>query len=597
MSNTDDISKKLLKAPKLPDTVQGDGRYVMRLLKKYLEQQAIQLNLANGFTAKEIKGTSAGDTPKHFILTFDRLGGHFTWDYPNDITTVAYYELRTNTNVGSKSGLLERTYENKSDKLPNAYAATVYLYAVNTARKASNPSVLSYTKARPYAPSEIALTKNNEGVLITFLDIPSDCIGANIYINGKKYTSLDNVYLYSKSNKDQKIRRVEVAYYDSFGEGERAVLDCFLPDVTGFLVERNGANLDFYWEPVDVYDASYEVRVAASADWNTGLKLFTTKTNNKNRYIYPNEGQYYLLVKAFDAHGNYSENAAYQIMNTYADISRNVILEFNQNDVDYPGDKLNMYYDYAADNITLEREATFGEYMMNVQLPKQYRARNWLSFECQAYTEDSVIWNDAEYTWDDANGAWNGSIVEDALIDVKQEIAIYTGVDTQDVFTARENSSITPETGGSVLENQNASSFDASHFGNGVVITPTTLLSYITDLPQQFKLLFTLKTEGKLPDTILMTLAYNTAKFIYIGFDATKDCFYMRCSDGKAVTIDRINPESVSDWITFGISQSGTERALYIHSLAANKISRQAVNAAPLAAFNKIYCYPKIINA
>ena len=49
------ITKKLLKAPTLPDTVQGDGRYLMRLLKKYLEDQAVQLNLANGFTAAEIQ--------------------------------------------------------------------------------------------------------------------------------------------------------------------------------------------------------------------------------------------------------------------------------------------------------------------------------------------------------------------------------------------------------------------------------------------------------------------------------------------------------------------------------------------------------------
>ena len=593
MSN--DIERTLLKAPRLPDTVQGDGRYVMRLLKDYLEQQAVQLNIANGFSADEIKGTADGSIPRHFTLTFDRLGGHFTWDYPTDATSLAYYELRTDTNVGKTSGLLDRTYNNYSDVLPQAYATTVYLYAISPTGEASAPSSLSYTKMRPLAPSDLALTKNNEGTLVTFLAIPSDCVGANIYIDGVKYVSLDNVFLY-RASEDYKIKKVEVAYYDSFGEGERAILVCILPDVTGFLVERNGANLDFYWDAVDVYNISYEVRVGVTADWNVGWTLFTTRTNAKNRYIYPNEGDYYLMVKAYDDHGNYSENAAWQLMNTIADIHRNVILKYNQNDVDYPGTKINMYYDYAADNIRLEREGLFGEYIMDINLPQKYRARNWLSFDCYAFSADELIWDDADFTWDDATGMLNGSTVDSSLVEVEQKIAFYVGPDTTSDFLARENGDVTPELGGTVLEEQNASGFYDAHYGKGVKITPLTELSYTltNTIPQSFNMVFSLKTTAALPDTILMVLADDSHHFLYVGHDARREVFYLVGSDGKEATIPK-NTVNTVDWIVFGVSQGTTERTLFVNSLTKSLSRKADVPAAPVGSFTKMYCYPKII--
>ena len=591
------ITKKLIRAPLLPDTVQGDGRYLMRLLKKYLEDQAIQLNLANGFTADEIRDTdpNAAYMPRHFTLTFDRLGGHFSWNPPADVSNLAYYELRLDTNVGSSKNKLEGPiYTNSSDKLPTSYSAQVYLYAVNRDGAYSNPTTLTYTKTRPYQPEDIALTKNNVGTLITFLDIPSNCIGAYVYVDGKRYKTLDNVYLYKNADPNYKIKKVEVSYYDSFGEGERATLNCVVPDVEGFLVERNGSNLDFYWDPVDVYGVVYEVRVTTSTDWNMGIVLFTTKTNNKNRFIYPNEGDYYLMVKALDTHGNYSENAAWQLMNTVADIHRNVILKYDQNEYDYPGSKINMYYDYEADNICLEREATFGEYIMDVQLPQRYRARNWLSFDCLAFSTDELIWDDAEFIWDEAVGVINGGVIDNSLTEIERKIAFYVGESTLDTFLARENEDITPETGGTILESQNADEFANAHYGKGVTITPLTRLAYSAEeIPEVFSMVFSLKVSVALPNTILMVLADDNHHSLTVGFDAYRNVFYLLDSNGVEITIPKVT--GTVDWLTFGISQGLTKRSFFLNSLVRETSQKQTIDAEPLCEFEEIYCYPKII--
>jgi len=371
-------------------------------------------------------------------------------------------------------------------------------------------------------------------------------------------------------------------------------LYCVMPDVEGFLVERNGSNLDFYWKPVDVYGAVYEVRVAQTTDWTMGIPLFTTKTNNKNRYIYPNEGEYYLLVKAVDLHGNYSENAAYQIMNTEADIHRNVILKYNQNDYDYPGSKINMYYDYAADNIALEREATFGEYIMDIQLPQKYRARNWLSFDCLAFSTDELIWNDAEFIWDDAVGVINGSVIDNSLTEIDQKIAFYVGESTMDTFLARENEDITPEEGGTVLESQNADEFANAHYGKGVLITPLTRLAYSADeIPEEFTMIFSLKVSEALPDTILMVLADSSYHSLAVGFDSVRNVFYLLGSDGLEITIPKVT--GTVDWLTFGISQGEETRSFFLNSLVRETSQKQTIDAEPLCEFEEIYCYPKII--
>ena len=45
--------KVYIEAPDLPNVVQGDGRYLMTQLRRYLAAIAEQVNLADGFKANE----------------------------------------------------------------------------------------------------------------------------------------------------------------------------------------------------------------------------------------------------------------------------------------------------------------------------------------------------------------------------------------------------------------------------------------------------------------------------------------------------------------------------------------------------------------
>ena len=162
-----EIQKKVLHAPNLPAAIQGDGRYLLSVLRSFMQEQTAQINAANSFTADDVDADKEGKilSPRNFRLTFSRLGGLMQWDHSLDAKDLNYYEVRTNKNIGSEYGLLERTTLSESARLPPSYVGRIFLFAVDRQGHVSYPAELSYTKARPMKPRDVALTKTQEHIV------------------------------------------------------------------------------------------------------------------------------------------------------------------------------------------------------------------------------------------------------------------------------------------------------------------------------------------------------------------------------------------------------------------------------------------------
>lgn len=616
---TEEEKATALKVPDLPAVIQGDGRHVMSLLRSFLVESAKQINLANGFSAEEIEPGTEGaiQTPRNFKLTFTRLGGEFTWDHIRDIASLAYYELRTDTDVGDAIGLLERTIENSSATLPATAVGHVYLYAFNQEGEYSTPAEILYSKPRPDAPQNITISTTADGTMITFSEIPSNCIGAYIYVDGKRYTSYENIYQLNGNTNG--LEQLEVAFFDQFGEGERGVLYLVLPDVTGFLVERNGPELDFYWDAVNVYNVKYVVKVCSELSWEQGTELFRTATNDKNRRLYPNRGDYYLMVKAYDEYGNYSKNAAYQFMTNETDVSRNIILEFDQHDTLYAGSKINMYYDPLFDGVKLEREAPYGEYVFKVKLDQEYKARNWL--ECNPFTTqgdygpmwrdceepwseseevwasiyDGSLWEDCAFAWDNTNLVWAGTIGNVDSAKIKQQLSYFNGLESNGIFSAQLDGELETDDGLSPFVQEKADEYWSGRWGSGLYIGPFTKLEYsLPTMQETFTFSFVLKIIDGLKDTVIAGFSDADGKYLRVGYDARLKCFYCGGSDGNVLQLPAEIYDGI-DYITFCVSQGSSVRRLLCHFYNTNTISYAEVNAAPIGKFSNVYCYPKML--
>lgn len=575
--------------PELPTTVKGDGRYVLSLLRKYLKSVNEQVNIANGFTEDEVEENKKGDftRPKNFTLTFDRMGGVLNWDaVPNN--NLAYYELRINDSIGTVTGLLEKTTATSSIQLPPTASGKIYLYAVSKEGKVSNPNTLTYNKRRPEAPSDISLTKNNEGTLITFLEIPTNCIGANIYIDGTKYESLDNLYLYP----DASITEVAIAYFDQFGEGELAKFSCIVPNVTGFYVEKNDANLYFYWDSVPIYNVTYVVKMGTTNRWEECVEIFRSKTN-KHRYIRPNQSKTYFLIKAVDDHNNYSAESAWFYLNTTLEIKKNIVLNFDQEQVGYSGGKLNMYYNVARHGLNLEPQTFKGEYFIYNVLPQKIKARNWIDNKISGLSDNNLRVMDLTFALDSKEAErflLSGLVGDITNVVLKNQIARYTGKNN-DYFNAIVDGTTDAKNGTKKDEHKVSMAF--TRFNKGALVTDVTRLVYACNVPSNFSMNFWIKNTSRLTDCFLVIL-YNskTNTKLYIGYDSHDKAFYTR-DNVQLKTIFVPIDTSDRDWVFIGLAQSADTRMLYINEYNYGLKNIVTDKIMPCGTFDAIYLNPK----
>ena len=584
--------KQFIKAPDIPNIVAGDGRYFAGQLRKYLAIIAEQVNLANGFQANEEIGTSGIAPPPHFTLTFSMEGGLFQWSHPTYLDRVKYYEIRKDTNVGTISGLIDRTVENHSTKMPNSYAGTVFLYAVLKDGTASNGSRLDYSKARPVAPQDISLTQNDQGTLVNYTWVPLDCMGAHIYIDGVMFETPDNWFLYT-GNAD-KISEVSVAYYDCFGEGERSTIYCKVPTVKGFIVERNGAVLDFYWESVGINGASYEVRSSQTNQWINGIKIFETGLLKK-KMEYPKTGDVYFLIKAKDEHGNYSKEAAWFLLSTKADQQKNIILETDEDKTSYSGNKIGVYYDTRNHGLRLTDGVFEGEYITAGHLPYKAIARSWAEASVLGISDSSLTVNDLTFPCTDDRAklitAVGGTITDTGDTDVKTYLSVGQTTASEADVAASLNGSIKTATGESPAVSDNVETFDYGRWFKGLKQSELTRLKYAIPTPiSQFHLTFNIRfNNGISPCTILMLKGEGTLELIYDG------AFRLIGSDGKINVIHTVVPqESI---LSIGISQTDTKRSLFIkvsNMVLSNIVERSEIDASPVGKFQYVSFYKEI---
>lgn len=155
------------------------------------------------------------DPPLEFDVYFSRDGVLWRWKQPPNLD-YAYSELRTNQDVGNKVGLLEVTQDTKSTVLPPTREGTAYLYNKGYGSKYSTPLIKPWSKPVPTAPQALTATSTYQGLQFTYSQIPEDCQGICISINGKKHYTKDEKFNYYCSTGSYTYK---ACFYDCFGEG------------------------------------------------------------------------------------------------------------------------------------------------------------------------------------------------------------------------------------------------------------------------------------------------------------------------------------------------------------------------------------------
>lgn len=172
-----------------------------------------------------IKVTAKETVPSQpYNLTYDFTKAFtFKWsDVPD--SDVMYYEIRTDTNVGSTIGLLGKTQSTSIDVNLMERKGTVYVYSVNTLKKYSYPAKVIYNYPKPDAPSYIHFTEALRGVNVLVAPFPVRVKSMRLYVEGhgiSKSFDLDNAsYTF---NGEPDIYYFWASYVDLMGEGYTSV--------------------------------------------------------------------------------------------------------------------------------------------------------------------------------------------------------------------------------------------------------------------------------------------------------------------------------------------------------------------------------------
>lgn len=172
-----------------------------------------------------IKVTAKETVPSQpYNLTYDFTKAFtFKWsDVPD--SDVMYYEIRTDTNVGSPVGLLGKTQSTSIDVNLMERKGTVYVYSVNTLKKYSYPAKITYNYPKPDAPSYIHFTEALRGVNVLVAPFPARVKSMRLYVEGhniSKSFDLNNAsYTF---NGEPDIYEFWASYVDMMGEGYTSV--------------------------------------------------------------------------------------------------------------------------------------------------------------------------------------------------------------------------------------------------------------------------------------------------------------------------------------------------------------------------------------
>lgn len=172
-----------------------------------------------------IKVTAKETVPSQpYNLTYDFTKAFtFKWsDVPD--SDVMYYEIRTDTNVGSPVGLLGKTQSTSIDVNLMERKGTVYVYSVNTLKKYSYPAKVTYNYPKPDAPSYIHFTEALRGVNVLAAPFPARVKSMRLYVEGSnvsKVLDLDNTSYTFYGEPD--VYNFSASYVDLMGEGYTSV--------------------------------------------------------------------------------------------------------------------------------------------------------------------------------------------------------------------------------------------------------------------------------------------------------------------------------------------------------------------------------------
>ena len=131
-------------------------------------------------------------------------------------TYIDFYEVRTNTNAGTKAGLLAQTADIQTTVKLKKRSGQIAIYAHSPLKGYGQPLVLDYNFPAPIAPSFETIGGNVGEFTVKTKPFPRGCIAWRIYVNDEEFETSSLMFTYKGASG---VKEVRAALVDCIGVG------------------------------------------------------------------------------------------------------------------------------------------------------------------------------------------------------------------------------------------------------------------------------------------------------------------------------------------------------------------------------------------
>ena len=364
------------------------------------------------------------------------------------------------------------------------------------------------------------------------------------------------------------------------------IVDFILSDnVSEFLLSRNGDYVDIKWKAIAIPHVRYEIRRGDS--WDLAEVICDT-SETQYRAFMPSEGSHTFLIKAIDQYKNPSTTTIQSSITITPSQNRNMVLTVDQVARQWQGTKLNASV-FSGDLRMDGGVVSMGEHIVEVNLPTKMIARSSIVSHLSGSPSDIMDWGSSNFAWNDAvaNVAWF-PITDNMGAAMRHQISRYIGLPNTVIESMPLNDTLNGEIATTPTENTGVT-YTEGRFRDGLWIGDNTRVSWPVSIPSTFNLMFYIKlTAGINGNPVYMTLVGGGAN-LKVGYDLSSATFYL--DDGVHRNSLTLN-FSGSDYLTFGIVQTATQRKLFAKSYITGDSAQSVQNFAPVGSFTSLKLYP-----
>lgn len=203
------------------------------------------------------------------------------------------------------------------------------------------------------------------------------------------------------------------------------------------------------------------------------------------------------------------------------------------------------------------------------------------------------------YVQPEAHVSWLGSTSLDADGEIEPVIARYLGPSAYNGFLGFPYTDNTSDIRDLVhTTEENNITFVNGHMTKGLLLSEDTYLRYeeIPPIPETFSFTFKLKMVPESSEGVnLVTLIgqKDNGDVNYVQVYIAEGKVHARFSDHKNLSVE-CRYASIFDFLTIGVNQTATERALYFFADYGNLSASDIVEATPTGTFTKYYINRKL---